>query len=154
MAVEVGQRAPEFTLKDTDRNDRSLSEFLGKNVVLAFMPGAFTGVCTAECVHFRDNGAAYANLNAQVIGITVDSPFAQKGWADANQITFPLLSDWPQNEVAKAYDVWWPESSIAHRVTYVIDKEGIVRGVIESETDMEVHSRDALRIVKELAGKQ
>ena len=99
MPVDVGQQAPDFTLIDTDNKPHSLSEFKGKNVVLAFMPGAFTGPCTTEACTFRDSAAAYNNMNAQVLGITVDSRFAQKGWADANNINFPLLSDYGRKVV-------------------------------------------------------
>lgn len=132
MPVEVGQQAPDFTLKDAERKDRSLSEFRGKNVVLAFMPGAFTGVCTTEVCTFRDSGEQYASLNAQVIGITVDSPFAQKGWADANNITFPLLSDY-NRKVVQQYGVDLPNFAgmegytSTSRAVFVIDKNGTVR---------------------------
>lgn len=132
MLVEVGQQAPDFTLIDTERKPRSLNEFKGKNVVLAFMPGAFTGVCTAECVQFRDNAQAYANLNAEVIGITVDSPFAQKGWADVNQIKFPLLSDYGR-KVVQQYGVELPNFAgmegytSTNRAIFVLDKNGTVK---------------------------
>ena len=84
MAVEVGQPAPEFSLYDADRTRQSLSDFKGKNVVLAFYPGAFTGVCTAEMCALRDRMDQFKSLNAQVLGISVDSPFSQKAWADTN----------------------------------------------------------------------
>ena len=107
MAVEVGQAAPDFTLYDTDRNQRSLSEFRGKNVVLAFFPGAFTGACTNEMCTFRDQLGQYEGMNAQVIGITVDPPFAQKAWCDANNVTYPFLSDYAR-EVTNLYDLAFP----------------------------------------------
>ena len=94
MAIKVGSKAPEFTLFDTDKKPRSLSEFRGKNVVLAFYPGAFTGVCTKELCAFRDAMSNFNNLNAQVVGISVDSPFANKAFATQNNLQFPLLSDY------------------------------------------------------------
>ena len=132
MAVEEGQQAPDFTLKDTDRKDRSLSEFRGKNVVLAFLPGAFTGVCTQEACAFRDNGDKYNGLNAQVVAVTVDSPFAQKGWADVNNLNFPILSDY-QRKVVSQYGVDLPNFAglegytSTSRAVFVIDKNGTVR---------------------------
>lgn len=100
---------------------------------------------------FRDVAGDFEEAGAQVLGVSID-PFPSQGaFAKELGVTFPLLSDWPQFATAKGYDVWRESPPLAKRVTYVIDKDGIIRGVIESESDMEVHSRDALRIVKELA---
>lgn len=132
MAVEVGQEAPDFALYDMDRQQRTLNEFRGKNVVLAFFPGAFTGVCTTEMCTFRDQLDEYEALNAQVIGITVDPPFAQKAWADQNNVTFTFLSDF-NRQVVNQYDVAFPNLAglegyvAASRAIFVIDKDGIVR---------------------------
>ena len=132
MAVEVGQKAPEFSLYDQDRKERSLSEFKGKNVVLAFYPGAFTGTCTTEMCTLRDRADQFNSLNAQVLGISVDSPFAQKAWADANNLNFPILSDF-NRQVVNQYDVALPNLGglqgyiAADRAVFVVDKEGVVR---------------------------
>ena len=132
MAVEVGQTAPEFSLYDADRNKRSLSEFKGKNVVLAFAPGAFTGVCTTEMCTFRDQMGQFNALNTQVLGITVDSPFSLKSWSDASNMNFPLLSDFSR-EAVDLYDVPLPGLAglegyvAANRAVFVVDKEGVVR---------------------------
>ena len=107
MAVDIGQEAPGFSLYDQDRNERCLEEFRGKNVVLAFFPGAFTGVCTTEMCALRDQAGEFNSLNAQVLGISVDPPFAQKAWADANNLNFPVLSDF-NREVVNQYDVALP----------------------------------------------
>jgi peroxiredoxin len=93
MPVRKGDKAPAFSLFDTDKKERSLSEFLGKKTLLAFYPGAFTGVCTKEMCTFRDSLAELGNLKAQVVGISVDSPFANKTFKDVNRLDFPLLSD-------------------------------------------------------------
>jgi thioredoxin-dependent peroxiredoxin len=86
-----------------------------------------------------------------VLGVSVD-PFPSQGaFARELEVNFPLLSDWPDYQTAKAFQVWRESPPLPMRVTYVIDKDGIIRGVIESETDMEVHSREALRIAKDLA---
>jgi peroxiredoxin len=132
MAVEVGQSAPDFTLYDTDRKQRSLSEFKGKNVVLAFFPGAFTGVCTTEMCTLRDNVDQFNSLNAQVIGITVDPPFAQKAWTDQNNVNYPFLSDFGR-EVVNQYGLTFPNLAglegyvAANRAVLVLDKTGVVR---------------------------
>lgn len=132
MAVEVGQAAPEFSLYDQDRKERSLSEFKGKNVVLAFYPGAFTGVCTTEMCALRDRTDQFSSLNAQVLGISVDSPIAQKAWADANNLNFPVLSDF-NRKVVSQYDVALPNFgglqgyTAANRAVFVVDREGVVR---------------------------
>ena len=132
MAVEVGQTAPEFSLYDQDRKERSLGEFKGKNVVLAFFPGAFTGTCTTELCALRDRADQFKSLNAQVLGIGVDSPFAQKAWADTNKLNFPVLSDF-NRQVVNQYDVALPNLAglqgytAADRAVFVVDKEGVVR---------------------------
>ena len=89
MAVEVGQAAPDFTLHDSDRQQRSLGEFKGKNVVLAFFPGAFTGGCTTEMCALRDSSDQFNNLNAQVLGISVDPIFSLKVFSEQNNLEFP-----------------------------------------------------------------
>ena len=132
MAVEVGQAAPDFALYDMERQQRTLSEFKGKSVVLAFFPGAFTGGCTTEMCTFRDQLDQYEALNSQVIGITVDPPFAQKAWADQNNVPFPFLSDF-NRQVVNQYDVALPNLAglegyvAASRAIFVIDKDGIVQ---------------------------
>ena len=132
MAVEVGMAAPDFSLYDVDRKATSLSDFRGKNVVLAFYPGAFTGVCTTEMCTFRDRMDGLNSLNAQVLGISVDGAFAQKAFSDQNNLNFPLLSDF-QREAVNQYDLAIPnfagmEGYIASkRAVYVVDGEGVVR---------------------------
>ena len=132
MAVDVGQTAPEFTLHDQDRQQKSLSDYKGQNVVLAFYPGAFTGVCTTEMCTFRDRLEQFNSLNAQVLGISVDGAFAQKVFSDQNNLNFPLLSDFAR-QVVNQYDVALPNFAgmegyvAAQRAVFVVDKEGVVR---------------------------
>ena len=132
MAVEVGQQAPDFKLYDTDRKERSLSEFQGKNVVLAFYPGAFTGGCTTEVCTFRDIMDRLNSLNAQVLGISVDGAFAQKVFSDQNNLNFPLLSDF-QRQTVNDYGVTLPNFAgmdgyvAAQRAVFVVDNSGVVR---------------------------
>ena len=132
MAVEVGQQAPDFTLYDTDRNQRSLSEFKGKNVVLAFFPGAFTGVCTTEMCTLRDSIDQFNSMNAQVVGISVDSPSAQKAWGDQNNVNYPFLSDF-NRQVVNQYGLAFPNLGgmegyiAANRAVLVLDQGGVVQ---------------------------
>jgi peroxiredoxin len=131
MSVQVGQTAPDFTLKNTDMQDVTLSSFRGqKNVVLLFVPLAFTGVCTTELCSVRDNLNNYANLNAEVFGISVDSPFSQKAWKEKENLNFTLLSDF-NRQATKAYGALYDEliglQGVAKRAAFVIDKEGKVR---------------------------
>jgi len=132
MAINVGDKAPNFTLHDTDKKERSLSEFLGKKTVLAFYPGAFTGVCTKEMCAFQDSMASFNSMNAQVVGISVDSPFANKAFAAANNVTFPLLCDF-YRVATKAYGIvlenfaglqGYPASK---RSVFVLDANGVVK---------------------------
>jgi peroxiredoxin len=132
MAIQVGSKAPHFTLHDTDKQQRSLQEFLGKKLVLVFFPGAFTGVCTKEMCAFRDSMSRLNELNAQVVGISVDSPFANKGFAERNQLQFPLLSDYARTTI-KAYGIELPNFAglegytVAKRSVFILDQDGVVR---------------------------
>ncbi len=131
MSVQVGQEAPDFTLKDTDMQDVTLSSFRGKkNVVLLFVPLAFTGVCTQELCSVRDNLNTYANLDAEVFGISVDSPFAQKAWKEKENLNFALLSDFNRQAVqayGAQYDNLLGFQGVAKRAAFVIDKAGQIR---------------------------
>lgn len=130
--VEVGQKAPDFTLYDTERKQRNLSEFLGNKTVIAFFPGAFTGVCTKEACKFRDDLSKLQSLGAQIVGISVDSPFANKGFADTNKLNFPFLSDYDRKTIAQ-YGIelnnfaGLPGYVVAKRSIFITDKDGIVR---------------------------
>ena len=132
MPVDVGQAAPDFSLYDTDRQQRTLSEFKGQNVVIAFFPGAFTGVCTTEMCTLRDSLSQFNSMNAQVIGISVDGAMVQKAFSDQNNLGFTVLSDF-QRQAVSLYDVSLPNFAgmdgyvAAQRSVFVVDKEGIVK---------------------------
>lgn len=131
MSVQIGQDAPDFTLKNTEMQDVTLSALRGqKNIVLLFVPFAFTGVCTTELCSVRDSLQSYATLNAEVYGISVDSPFAQKQWKEKEQLNFTLLSDF-NREVGKAYGAQYEDllgmRGVEKRAAFVIDKAGKVR---------------------------
>lgn len=131
MAVDVGAKAPDFTLPNQDREPVTLSEQLKKGpVVLAFFPAAFSSVCTTEMCTFRDSASELNQVNAQVLGVSVDTFFALKAWADAQRLGFPLLSDF-NKEVIRQYGVVNPDmiglKDIAKRAVFVIDRGGVVR---------------------------
>ena len=129
MAVEVGSKAPDFTLSNSNKEKVSLESLRGdKNVLLVFFPFAFSGICTGELCQVRDEITEYQNDKVQVVGISVDAPFSLKAWADQQGYTFPLLSDfWPHGEVAKAYGVFNEANGMAVRGTFLIDTTGVVR---------------------------
>ncbi|PKW15027.1 peroxiredoxin [Saccharopolyspora spinosa] len=129
MTVEVGAQAPDFTLPDFNKEKVSLADFCGKkNVLLVFYPFAFSGICQGELCQVRDDLGEFQNDKVQVLGVSVDSPFALKAWAEKEGYTFPLLSDfWPHGEIAKAYGVFNEAAGMANRGTFLIDTEGTVR---------------------------
>ena len=132
MSVEEGREPPDFSLPDQDRKQRALKDFLGKKIVLAFFPGAFTSVCTKEMCTFRDSIQALNSLNAQVVGISVNDPFTNKAFAEANKLQFPILSDYTRETVRK-YNVFHDHFAglagytAAKRSVFVLDDDGIVR---------------------------
>ena len=131
MAAEVGSKAPEFTLANQDREPVKLSDQIGSgNIVLAFFPGAFSGVCTKEMCTLRDSMSQLNGLGAKLYGISTDTFFTLKAWGDQQKLGFPLLSDYNKDAI-KAYDVVNPDmvglKNIAKRAVIVIDKGGIVR---------------------------
>jgi mycoredoxin-dependent peroxiredoxin len=134
MTLSVGDAAPDFTLKDQDGNNVTLSSFRGtQNVVLIFYPFTFTGVCQGELCAIRDDLSQFENANAQVLAISCDSRFAQQQWAAQQGFTFPVLSDfWPHGEVSRKYGVFNEQLGAANRATFVIGKDGRIADVIES----------------------
>ncbi len=135
--VNVGERAPDFTLQDADLKPRSLKDYVGKKkIVLAFFPLAFSPVCTNEMCSFRDSEQKLNGLDAQVIGISVDSPFTLKAFADRHGFKFPSLSDF-NREVSRRYGVLHDEilglRGVSKRSVFVIDKDGVIRYMWISE---------------------
>jgi len=130
MSVDVGTKAPDFTLMDQDRQPVTLSAQKGRPVVLAFFPAAFSSVCTTELCTFRDQLAKLDYSTAQVYGISVDTFFALKAFHDAQKLSYPLLSDF-NKEVIRQYGVFNEDmiglKGIAKRAVFVIDGQGIVR---------------------------
>ena len=131
MSVDVGSKAPDFTLLDQDRQPVTLSSVVQNGpVVLAFFPAAFSSVCQNEMCTFRDSIATLGAEKAQVFGVSTDTFFALKAWADQQQLNFPLLSDY-NKDVIRSYGVVNPDmiglKDIAKRSVFVIDQKGVVR---------------------------
>ena len=134
MPVEIGDIAPDFTLKNQDSENKSLSDFKGENIVLLFFPFAFSSVCTLEARKMQEEFDSNLDLDAQVIGISVDSPYALKVWKDINKINFPLLSDF-NKEVSRMYDslydIFYPEKfsyqGVSKRSAFIIGRDGKIK---------------------------
>lgn len=153
--VEIGDKAPDFELLDTERNKRNLGEFTGKALVIAFYPGAFTSVCTQEMCALRDSLAKFNELKADIVGISVNDPFSNKAFSDQNQLNFPLLSDYTRKTVCD-YDVAVEDFAGMHgytaakRSAFIIDGKGVVRyrwvsedpGVEPDYGEIEEHLRE------------
>lgn len=142
MALQIGELAPNFTLFNTDKKEISLSDYKGKNVVILFFPLAFTSVCTAELCEMRDNIATYASLNAEIIGISVDSLFTLDKFKSEQSLPFDLLSDF-NKEVSTTYESIYENfvlgmKGVSKRSAFVIDGNGTVQyaEVLESAGDV------------------
>ena len=142
MALKVGDKAPAFKLFNTDKEEVSLENYKGKNVLVLFFPFAFTSVCTAELCGVRDDIANYSNAKSEVVGISVDSAFTLNKFKEDQRLPFALLSDF-NKEVSKAYDSQYEEfalgtKGVAKRSAFVIDKEGTIQyaEVLEKASDV------------------
>ena len=152
MPIPVGSKAPDFTLKSKQASglvDVKLSNNFGKkNTVLLFFPAAFTGVCTTEMCQLSGNMNAYSGLNADVIAVSVDTPFAQEAWAQKEKITLTLASDL-NKETIKKYDVVFPMlagvGDTAARAAFVIDKNGVVQYSEQTPTPKDLPNFDKVK---------
>ena len=152
MAISVGSKAPDFNLKSKTKDglvDVKLSENFGKkNTVLLFFPLAFTSVCTTEMCDITQGIAGYSSLNADVIGISVDSPFAQEAWAQKEKISITLASDL-NKKTAEAYGTLLPDlmglGAVSARAAFVIDKAGVVQYSEQTPTPKELPNFNAIK---------
>jgi peroxiredoxin len=142
MAVQKGDKAPDFTLFNSELKEVSLKDFAGKKVIIHFFPMAFTGVCTTQLCTMRDNFGFYEGIDAQVLGVSVDSPFTLAKFKEENKYQFPLLSDF-NKEVSKAFGAYYDEfvfnlKGVSKRAAFVIDEnqEVIYSEVLESAGDL------------------
>ncbi len=142
MALQIGELAPSFTLFNTEKKEISLSDYKGKNVVILFFPLAFTSVCTAELCEMRDNIATYSKLNAEIIGISVDSIFTLGKFKAEQSLPFDLLSDF-NKEISTAYESIYENfvlgmKGVSKRSAFVIDGNRSIQyaEVLESAGDV------------------
>ena len=140
MAIEIGAKAPDFALRDQHNVVVDLAEQRPKAVLLVFFPLAFTGVCAGELTLIQGDLDLLQNDRIQVLGISVDSPYTQRVFADRDGLKFPLLSDfWPHGAIAQEYGIFDDTAGVATRASFLIDGEGIVRWRILSDIG---HARD------------
>lgn len=142
MTLQVGDKAPAFTLFSADKQPVALSQYSGKNVLLLFFPLAFSSVCTKELCATRDDLATYNRLHAEVLAVSVDSIYALRKFREEQGLNFPLLSDF-NKELSRNYGALYEEfgygmRGVSKRAAFVIDKEGIIRyaEVLESPADL------------------
>lgn len=151
MALQIGELAPNFTLFNTDKKEISLSDYKGKNVVILFFPLAFTSVCTAELCEMRDNIATYSKLNAEIIGISVDSLFTLDKFKAEQSLPFDLLSDF-NKEVSTAFESIYENfvlgmKGVSKRSAFVIDGNGSIQYAEVLESAGDVPNFDAVKEV-------
>jgi len=151
--VKVGDKAPDFTLFDVNMAPCNLYDFLGKKVVITFFVGAFTSTCTKEACEFRDSMARLTNLNAQVIGISVNDPFTNKSFAEKNMLPYPVLSDY-NREVIRRYGIEQENFAgmrgytVARRSIIIVDEEGVICYIWFSDnTDEEPNYEEIQRVL-------
>jgi len=148
--VKLGDKAPDFTLLSQTGENVTLSKFFGKkNIVLYFYPKDESSGCTKEACTFRDNYEVFKELGAEVIGISSQSVESHKSFASHHNLPFILLSD-DENKVRKLYGVPSTFRALPGRVTYIIDKEGIIRHIFSSQFQPEKHIDEALNILRKL----
>ena len=142
MAIQPGQHAPSFTLVSSELKEVSLADFKGKKVVIHFFPMAFTGTCTTQLCTMRDNFGYYDGLNAQILGISVDSPFTLAKFKEEYNYQFPLLSDF-NKEASTAYGAIYEQfvfglKGVSRRAAFVVDEEQkvIYAEVLDVATDL------------------
>ena len=157
MSGKVGTRAPAFTLLDTDGNEYSSSNLSGKRAVIAFFPAAFSGVCQEELCTFRDALADFASINAEVIAISTDGRFANGAFRDANNINFPILSDYKQTAI-NDFGVAWPDFAgmsgytAAQRSVFIVDSSGDIAWKWLSDVPSDLPPFDEVKSHVEAAG--
>lgn len=148
--IKVGDAAPDFTLKNQDGNEVTLSGFKGqKNVVLAFYPLDWSPVCTNENKCLTDDFPSFSDANAELLGISTDSFFSHKAWADSLDLKHTLLADM-HREVCKAYGLYFPDLNCSKRATVIVDKEGKVAYVKVQEIKTARDDQEILEALKAL----
>lgn len=151
MPIKPGEKAPDFALKGNDDREYKLSDFRGKNVVLAFYPADFSPVCSKEHTCFINDLKRFENLNAQILGISVDNIWSHKVFAEKLQLKYPLLSDFhPKGAVASKYGLYLSDQGITNRATVIIDKEGMVRYIQVYDIPQQRENSELIKILGDL----
>jgi mycoredoxin-dependent peroxiredoxin len=151
MALEIGQPAPGFELRDQHGETVSLASYRGRTaVVVMFYPYAFSGVCTGELCSVRDNLSTFVSDEVQLLAVSCDPMFSLRAFAERDRLTFPLLSDfWPHGAVASAYGVFDDDRGCARRSSFIVDKEGVLRWAVHNAMP---DARDLQEQARVLAG--
>jgi peroxiredoxin (alkyl hydroperoxide reductase subunit C) len=135
MTLAAGTPAPAFELTDQNRNQVSLEDLKGRKSLIVFIPFPFTGICDGEACAIRDGLGELEGLDANVVVITTHAVATNAKWAEEYGFTFPILSDyWPHGEVTRAYDDFNEDRGVAMRASFVLDADGVIRDVIETES--------------------
>ena len=152
MSLEIGRPAPDFTLKDQHGQDVSLTDFRGqKNLVLVFYPFAFSRVCTGELCELRDQIADFSDERTALVAVSCDHMFSQRAFAERDGYSFPLLSDfWPHGAVSSAYGIFNEKAGCSGRATFIIDRDGVLRWMVENEIPQARDVEDYRKILADL----
>ncbi|HEU5045540.1 MAG TPA: peroxiredoxin [Nocardioidaceae bacterium] len=152
MALEIGQRVPDFELNDQHGQAVKLSSFAGdKSVVLVFYPYAFSRVCTGELSDLRDRLPDFVSDDVQLLALSCDPMFTLRAFADADDLKFPLLSDfWPHGEVSRAVGVFDEEKGCSTRSTFIVDKDGVLRWSVHNPMGEARDLEEYIRVLREL----
>jgi peroxiredoxin len=152
MALEIGQRVPDFELNDQHGQAVKLSSFAGdKSVVLVFYPYAFSRVCTGELSDLRDRLPDFVSDDVQLLALSCDPMFTLRAFADADDLKFPLLSDfWPHGEVSRAFGVFDEEKGCSTRSTFIVDKDGVLRWSVHNPMGEARDLEEYIRVLREL----
>jgi len=149
--LQVGDRMPAFSLRNSSREEVTQDDFIGSVSVLAFYPMSFTGGCTREMQGFQAKYEDFQALGVKIAGISADTWATQGVFCEQHNLEFPVLSDWPKYATIAAFGVDRPESPTARRVTFVFDADGVCQHVIDEEREMDAHRDGALEVAKSLA---
>jgi len=151
--LTLGAKAPDFTLRDQFGQEISLSSYAGsKAVALFFYPYAFSGVCTGEMSGIRDRLAEFMTFDTEVLAISCDPMFALRAFAEADGLTFPLLSDfWPHGAVASAYGVFNGARGCSDRSTFIVDRQGVLRWSVHNEMPVARDLAEQARVLSRVA---
>jgi peroxiredoxin len=155
MSLQTDTPAPEFTLASSPEQSLSLSEFRGKNVVLAFYPADWSPVCSDQLAIYNEIMPMFHQYNAQLLGLSVDSRWCHQAWKRERKLKFPLLADFePKGKVARDYDVYRSEDGTSERALYVIDREGMIRWGFVSPIDINPGAEGILDMLETLQAKE